>query len=136
MVKAHTKTPFFRDAASPRSTLSGLYKRVATMLSLKTPALSLALLLGLCGCATNAPLETLYDKAKAPESHKTMLIFLRGRGGNHEDLLAQGYVELLRARNIPVDVALPNAHFGYYVGETVVPRLEAVSYTHLRAHET
>jgi len=125
MATAHLKTPFFRDKAPPWRPLSALHKKATMMLSMKTPALSLAFFLGLSACATNAPLETLYDKAEAPESRKTMLVFLRGRGGNHEDLVAQGYVKDLRDRNIPVDAALPNAHFGYYIGETLVPRLEA-----------
>ena len=93
--------------------------------SIQASALSLALVLSAAGCATNAPLETIYDRAPLAGSSKRMLIFLRGRGSDHQDLIAQGYVQDLRTRNIPVDIAVPNAHFGYYIGETLVPRLKA-----------
>jgi pimeloyl-ACP methyl ester carboxylesterase len=79
----------------------------------------------LFGCSTNAPLRTLYYQADNP-SHgkKTMIIFLRGRGGSHEDFADEGFVEAVRERNLPVDMVAPNAHFGYYMGETLIPRLK------------
>ncbi|MBE0582418.1 MAG: alpha/beta hydrolase [Desulfofustis sp.] len=78
----------------------------------------------LFGCSTNAPLRTLYYQADQPPRTKNMIIFLRGRGGSHEDFAAEGFVEAVRVRRLPADMAAPNAHFGYYLGETLIPRLK------------
>jgi len=78
----------------------------------------------LFGCSTNAPLRTLYYQADNPTRGKNMIIFLRGRGGSHEDFADEGFVEAVRERLMPVDMAAPNAHFGYYMGETLIPRLK------------
>lgn len=76
------------------------------------------------GCSTNAPLRTLYYQADSPSHGKTMIIFLRGRGGSHQDFADEGFVEAVRERHLPVDMVAPNAHFGYYMGETLIPRLK------------
>lgn len=78
----------------------------------------------LFGCSTNAPLRTLYYQTDNPPRNKTMVIFLRGRGGSHEDFVDEGFVDAVRERRLPVDMAAPNAHFGYYMGETLIPRLK------------
>ncbi len=51
-----------------------------------------------------------------------MVIFLRGRGGSHEDFVDEGFVDVVRERRLPVDMAAPDAHFGYYMGETLIPQ--------------
>lgn len=76
------------------------------------------------GCSTNAPLKTLYYKASEFSTQKNMIIFLRGRGGSHEDFADKGFVDDIRVRKLAFDMAAPDAHFGYYFGETLVPRLK------------
>jgi len=77
------------------------------------------------GCSTNAPLETLHYRGNHTSAQKKLIIFLRGRGGSHEDFAAEGFIDDIKARELPYDMAAPNAHFGYYFGETLVPRLKA-----------
>ncbi|MCB2215234.1 alpha/beta fold hydrolase [Desulfofustis glycolicus] len=91
---------------------------------LTTHGLLIFLAATLCGCSTNAPLRTLYYQAENPSRGKTMVIFLRGRGGSHEDFADEGFVDAVRERRLPVDMVAPNAHFGYYMGETLIPRLK------------
>jgi pimeloyl-ACP methyl ester carboxylesterase len=79
----------------------------------------------LLSCSTNAPLKTLYYKTEENVSQKNMIIFLRGRGGSHEDFASDGLINDVKTRNLPYDMAAPNAHFGYYFGETLVSRLKA-----------
>jgi pimeloyl-ACP methyl ester carboxylesterase len=53
-----------------------------------------------------------------------MIVFLRGRGGSHEDFANKGFVDAIKMRKLPYDMIAPNAHFGYYLGETLVGRLK------------
>ena len=76
-----------------------------------------------CGCATNAPLDTLYYKTDETAQTKNMLVLLRGRAGNHEIFEKEGMIEDIKAGKLPFDIAAPDAHFGYYMGRTLVPRL-------------
>jgi pimeloyl-ACP methyl ester carboxylesterase len=76
------------------------------------------------GCSTNEPLDTLYYNAGENAPHVNMIIFLRGRSGSHEDFDSEGFVNDIRVRKLPFDMAAPNAHLGYYFGETLVPRLK------------
>ncbi len=75
-------------------------------------------------CSTNAPLKSLYYKTEESATQKNMIIFLRGRGGSHENFASEGLISDVKTRNLPYDMAAPNAHFGYYIGETLVPRLK------------
>jgi pimeloyl-ACP methyl ester carboxylesterase len=77
------------------------------------------------GCATNAPLNVLSYRAQESTQQKNMLIFLRGRGGSHKDFASEGFIDDIKTRALPFDMAVPNAHIGYYFGETLVPRLKA-----------
>lgn len=86
------------------------------------PVLAFWLLLG---CATNAPLKTLYYRNNEYGPQKNMIIFLRGYSGSYKDFASQGFVNDVRIRKLPFDMAAPNAHPGYYFGETLVPRLRA-----------
>ena len=92
-------------------------------ISLTGFALVLAISL-LFSCSTNAPLKTLYYKTDKYTTQKSMLIFLRGRGGSHEDFASEGLINDIIIRKLPFDVAAPNAHFGYYIGRTLIPRLK------------
>lgn len=86
---------------------------------------SIVVSLLLFGCSTNVPLKTLYYQAEEDASQKKMIIFLRGRGGSHEDFAFNGMIDDIKTRKLPYDMAAPNAHFGYYFGETLIPRLKA-----------
>jgi pimeloyl-ACP methyl ester carboxylesterase len=85
--------------------------------------MGLAVLLSM-GCATNAPLDTLSYTAVEGERQPRLLIFLRGRGGSHEDYEKHGFIDDVRRRNLPYDMQAPNAHLGYYIGRSLVPRLK------------
>jgi len=76
------------------------------------------------GCSFNSPLNTLYYETEKSFSQKNMIIFLRGRGGDHNDFESQGFVNEVIKRKLPYAMAAPNAHFGYYFGETLVSRLK------------
>jgi pimeloyl-ACP methyl ester carboxylesterase len=93
-------------------------------ISLKSLALILVITV-ILGCYTNAPLKTLYYKTEEHAYQKKMVIFLRGRGGSHKDFASKGFVNEIKTRKLPFDMAAPNAHQGYYFGETLVPRLKA-----------
>jgi pimeloyl-ACP methyl ester carboxylesterase len=77
-----------------------------------------------CGCATNAPLDTLYYTVPEGGQPKTMLILLRGRIGSHTIFEKEGMIDDVRTRKLPIDIAAPEAGLGYYVGRTLVPRLQ------------
>ena len=77
------------------------------------------------GCSTNAPLKTLYYRNNEYALQKNMIIFLRGYTGSREDFASEGFVDDIRIRKLPFDMAAPNAHPGYYFGETLVHRLRA-----------
>jgi pimeloyl-ACP methyl ester carboxylesterase len=93
-------------------------------ISLKSLALFLVIIV-ILGCYTNAPLKTLYYKTEEYSYQKKMVIFLRGRGGSHKDFASEGFINEIKTRKLPFDMAAPNAHLGYYIGETLVPRLKA-----------
>ncbi len=77
------------------------------------------------GCSTNAPLTSLYYDIDEARSQKNLIVFLRGRGGSHEDFVSEGFVDAVKSTKLPYDMVAPNAHFGYYFGETLVGRLKA-----------
>jgi len=81
--------------------------------------------LTISSCSTNAPLKSLYYAAEESRSPKNMIVFLRGRGGSHEDFASKGFVDAFKMRKLPYDMIAPNAHLGYYIGETLVARLKA-----------
>jgi pimeloyl-ACP methyl ester carboxylesterase len=93
-------------------------------ISLKSFALFLAIMV-ILSCYSNAPLKTLYYKTEEYSYQKKMVIFLRGRGGSHIDFASEGFIDEIKTRKLPFDMAAPNAHLGYYIGETLVPRLKA-----------
>lgn len=94
------------------------------MIAIRISLLILVMIL-LSSCSTNAPLQSLYYNAEEFKSQKSLIIFLRGRGGSHEDFAAKGFVDAVTTRNLPYDMVAPNAHFGYYFGETLVGRLKS-----------
>ncbi|MFT5701293.1 MAG: pimeloyl-ACP methyl ester carboxylesterase [Desulforhopalus sp.] len=82
-------------------------------------------ILTISGCSTNAPLKSLYYDIEESISQRNLIVFLRGRGGSHEDFAEKGFVDAIKDSKLPYDMIAPNAHFGYYFGETLVERLKA-----------
>jgi len=79
----------------------------------------------LFGCATNAPLKTLYYRNNEYAFQKNMIIFLRGYSGSNKDFASNGFIDDVRIRKLPFDMAAPDAKPGYYFGETLIQRLRA-----------
>lgn len=89
----------------------------------------LALLLATLILAACAPKATVPMPAREyghidSSGHHNLLIFLRGIGGSSEDFEKYGLIDEIRARKIPFDVMVPDAHFGYYKNETLEDRLK------------
>jgi pimeloyl-ACP methyl ester carboxylesterase len=85
------------------------------------------LVLWSAGCAyfgTDAPLDLLTYSSETTERRPHLIIFLRGQGGSHKSFQKEGFVSAVRRRNLPFDMVAPNAHMGYYVAESLVPRLK------------
>lgn len=77
------------------------------------------------GCFSRAatPIPVLeYGRMDASE-HKNLLILLRGLGGSSEDFDKHGLIQQVRARHLPFDISVPDAHFGYYKSRTLEERL-------------
>jgi pimeloyl-ACP methyl ester carboxylesterase len=81
-------------------------------------------MLTISGCSTNAPLTSLYYDIDEAGSQSSLLVFLRGMGGSHEDFAEKGFVDSIKDARLPFDMIAPDAHFGYYFGETLVERLK------------
>lgn len=73
---------------------------------------------------------------RSPSCHpraNTLLAFLPGVYDTPEDLVREGFVAALRARRLPVDVVLVDAHVGYYTDESIEHRLHDEIVTPARA---
>lgn len=79
------------------------------------------------GCAwfAKAPMDVLYYRADENSSQVNLFVFMRGMGGSHRSFEREGLVDDVRTRNLPFDMAAPNAHFGYYSGRSLIKRLKA-----------
>jgi pimeloyl-ACP methyl ester carboxylesterase len=85
----------------------------------------LPLLLSGCALFGKAPLDVLsYPSLQEPLQHKRLIVFMRGLGGTHESFEKEGLVEDIRNRHMPYDMTAPNAHYGYYLGRTLIDRLK------------
>lgn len=84
------------------------------------------------GCFSGkAPLETL-NYTSEPAKNRNLIVFLQGMGGTTNCFISgnacfesQSFVEAVRARGLPYDMAAPNTHFGYYNSRTLEERLRA-----------
>ncbi|MDF1581017.1 MAG: alpha/beta fold hydrolase [Desulfuromonadales bacterium] len=64
-----------------------------------------------------------YGQINSSGNHH-LLIILRGIGGSIDDFEKHGLIDEVRARKLPFDVIIPDAHFGYYKSETLEERLK------------
>lgn len=81
----------------------------------------------LSGCAISAktPLEVLhYPNPDREKNNQRLIVFLRGMGGSHHSFAEEGFVTDVRACGLPYDIAVPNAHFGYYGDRSLIDRLK------------
>ena len=88
------------------------------------------LLLFVCyGCyshrPTKVPMDVVYDLAHDTSGESLLLVMLPGARDTPQDFVAQGFVQAVRARHLPVDVALPDLHMDYYLEQKVIGRLSA-----------
>lgn len=63
-----------------------------------------------------------YTEEKTP-GNKNLFVFLRGIGRSHRSFKREGFVEKVRALQLPFDMVAPNSHFGYYSDRSIVSRL-------------
>ncbi len=83
----------------------------------------------LCGCggwrAATVPLRVLPRPAACPSPVDTLLVLLPGSYSLPEDFDSEGFVAEVRARHLAVDLALVDAHVGYYRERKIIDRLSA-----------
>jgi pimeloyl-ACP methyl ester carboxylesterase len=82
----------------------------------------------LSGCSAmfaNTPMDVLtYKNPNKALTSQRLIVFMRGIGGSHHSFEEEGLVADVWAHNLPFDVAVPNAHFGYYGDRNLVARLK------------
>ncbi len=108
-----------RSNADRNATMPRIAQKV--LLSLVMAALFL-----IHGCfpRTTVPMRVLEYGSMDATENKHLMIFLRGMGGNAEDFYDHGIIHEIRVRGLPFDVAVPDAHFGYYRTRTLEERLK------------
>jgi len=77
-----------------------------------------------CVPKAQVPVPVLEYGQTDASGHTDLLIFLRGIGGSHTDFERFGLIDQVKERNLPVDIVVPNAHYGYYKSESVVDRIK------------
>jgi pimeloyl-ACP methyl ester carboxylesterase len=88
---------------------------------------SLLLMIMLNGCAmfARSPLDVLtYESAGESTANQRLFVFMRGMGGSHRSFEQEGLVADVRERELPFDMAAPNAHLWYYINRTLIQRLK------------
>ena len=96
--------------------------------SLSVTAAAALLLLAGCGLLprpSTVPLRVLSDNAVCASRPDTLLVMLPGASSLPEEFRREGFVHALRERRYAVDVALVDAHPGYYKDRTILERLQA-----------
>ena len=64
----------------------------------------------------------------------TLLVFLPGSYSVPEDYLSHGFVDRVRRQHVAADIALVDAHLGYYSERSILDRLRADVLVPARAH--
>jgi pimeloyl-ACP methyl ester carboxylesterase len=70
-------------------------------------------------------MRVLHDAAPGGDAERILLVMLPAAMVAPEDLLEQGFVAALRARALPIDVAVADAHADYYLERGIGERLAA-----------
>jgi pimeloyl-ACP methyl ester carboxylesterase len=86
-----------------------------------------AALLG--GCASfrpaTVPLRTLAEPAPCAVRPDTLIVLLPGSYSLPEDFRREGFVRMVRERQLAADLLLVDAHVGYYANRSILERLHA-----------
>jgi len=69
------------------------------------------------------PMPVTWERDQGPQNALGLLVLLPGLGDGPEDFVEQGMVAAIRELAPGFDVALPDAHFGYYRDRIVMERL-------------
>jgi pimeloyl-ACP methyl ester carboxylesterase len=81
------------------------------------------------GCALRPPppaipMQSLRFASSCAGRANTLLVMLPGAYSRAQEFVDEGFVEALARRRMPADVAIVDAHLGYYVERTIVQRLQ------------
>lgn len=71
------------------------------------------------------PMEVLIDRAPATAGPKALLVLMPGIRDAPQDFVRHGFVAAVRRRGIAADVAIADAHIGYFRAGTFIERLHA-----------
>lgn len=83
---------------------------------------AMVLILAGCGLYPTEPIETMqYRAAEKPANH--LIVLLAGRGASASYFMDQKWVDIARVHGVDVDFIAPYAHYGYYVTDVLVTRL-------------
>ncbi len=86
--------------------------------------LAAALLSG-CAVFANRPLDVLtYENPDKDKTGQRLIVFMRGLGGNHHSFEEEGLVADVWACGLSCDIAVPNAHLGYYGDRSLIDRMK------------
>ena len=85
---------------------------------------------GLAGCSifmarpTTIPMDVLHPPGSAcPGRAPVLLVMLPGAYSRQADFIDKGYVEAVRSRGLAADIAIADAHLGYFNDRSVLTRL-------------
>ena len=76
--------------------------------------------IGGCAAAPKVPLDILYYRSSDQMQSRNLIVFLKGRGASYHSFEKYGFVEAVRRRNLPYDMAVPDAHYGYYISRSLL----------------
>ena len=68
-------------------------------------------------------IDAIYDPPPRDGAGRILLVMLPGAKASPQDLVQQGFVRELRARNLAVDVVAVAAHLGHYLDRSLTGRL-------------
>jgi hypothetical protein len=89
--------------------------------------LCLVLCFVLSGCAfpraAKVPMDSILLPISSTERAKTLIVFLPGAQEVPQDIVREGFIEQVRARNIDADVVVIDAHMGYFLKRTFDVRI-------------
>lgn len=71
-----------------------------------------------------APMRTSHY-VEPGRANRTLFVLLPGIGDKASDFVRQGFIAEVRERGLPVDIVTVDAHFGYYLPQTLVERLRS-----------
>lgn len=101
--------------------------RVALRAAISAWLVSLALSATIAGCASPRPPVTpmlvLNDLSGCAAADSALVVMLPGAYSPPEEFVQEGYVSALRQRALAVDVAIVDAHLGYFSDGSVMRRL-------------